>query len=136
MRKKAPYGGLSERNAELIRTYLEDVNPIVPDGYSYNGGGRSLGPFSMWNSLLNGSRSNLSGLAHLGQTDQPTAKAFRAAFHILKKKRKGRIWDMNPVASFEALGIFRRQTPGAWIYPPGYGPGLATAPLPTDPTVA
>jgi hypothetical protein len=62
--------------------------------------------FSAWLSLVcNNQRAAAAYLADAGITDKYMLEALKAGLKVLRKKRLGRLWDLNPHQSFAAIGI-------------------------------
>lgn len=94
MRKK-PYGGLPPRQVKLIKSFLTECRD----------NGNHMRSLKMWAWLITG-EVNTTWLAAYCKTDVKTVRAMQAGIAALKRKRVGRVWDLNPVRSFEHLGIF------------------------------
>jgi hypothetical protein len=62
--------------------------------------------FSAWVSLVcNDPHTAAADLARAGIKDKYMIEALKAGLKVLRKKRVGRLWDLNPHKSFAAIGI-------------------------------
>jgi hypothetical protein len=61
--------------------------------------------FSAWVSLVCNDPRSAADLADAGIKDKYMIEALKAGLKVLRKKRVGRLWDLNPHQSFAAIGI-------------------------------
>jgi hypothetical protein len=95
MLKKQRYGGLTTQHVCLIRDYLHKV---------YNSP-EAWDALNVWIWLLLNSQPTAVGKAKAVGLGKRTVNALKAGLAVLKRRRVGRIWDMNPLQSFSAIGI-------------------------------
>jgi hypothetical protein len=66
-----------------------------------------------WTSLVfNDPHTAAEQLADAGIKDKYMIEALKAGLKVLRKKRLGRLWDLNPHRSFAAIGIISRKRGG------------------------
>jgi hypothetical protein len=66
-----------------------------------------------WTSLVfNDPHTAAEQLADAGINDKYMIEALKAGLKVLRKKRLGRLWDLNPHRSFAAIGIISRKRGG------------------------
>jgi hypothetical protein len=97
MRKKQRYGGLSPRHVRLIRDYVTKL---------YEGSQQeSTAAIFVWTYLLLDCDESAVKSAKVAGLGKSTVNALKAGLAVLKRKRVGRVWDVNPEQSFKTIGI-------------------------------